>query len=133
MQLLDACELPGRAVAAAVGGEPVERTPGFARWDCSWDGPSGDDLRVYFQLERPPGADDGRAITLSGHPAYVGGDRWGEGSCLVDIVANVRPDAEDGSVETAELVRIHLEADGASPVELCNRATAVADAVASSL
>ncbi|GAB3649246.1 hypothetical protein GCM10028833_16600 [Glycomyces tarimensis] len=132
---LSACELLDDAA--------LERFPGvdanhpvvsFAEWDCRWNSTTSDDfLRVLFQRSEPLVAgEEGEPVELAGREAFVQGDRWAEGSCLVSVVNRQEPSVDGDGTITAELVRVYIEGD--EPIdELCDMAIDFAEPIAAAL
>lgn len=128
---LDACTLPGDAVARFPASSTCFRIPPFARWACQWNGVTPDyDARVRFdRLRTFADVDDGDPIQVGDRDAYrKPGDSSDEG-CVVTVVHRMY--LERGET-IAEIVIIDLS--GPQPVEeLCGPVTEIATAVVANL
>lgn len=139
----DPASLYTQSACDLLAGEPLERLPGvvadrptvgFAEWECKWGTDDGKELTARFQFNDPLSEDSGERFVLSGHEVFNEGDSWTATSCLVSIVNRVAVSADGDGDIVAELVRLHLEADGDESVdELCDVLLDIAQPVAARL
>jgi eukaryotic-like serine/threonine-protein kinase len=134
---LDACELlDDEALEHFPGVDADDPLEGFGGWSCWWFSTTSDTkVRVLFDRDDPPEADDGERLELAGLPAYNEGDHWSEDdSCLVSVIYRSYPSAEEDGTITAENVRIWvIGTEDDSPEELCDLAVAIAGPAAEAL
>lgn len=131
---VDACELlDNEALELFPGVDATHPVETFGGWDCQWySTTSGQELRVLFERSEPLTAEDGEALTLSGHQAFLQYDRWGDQSCLVSVVHLERPSADPDRTVTVELAR--LEVQGEEDLDaLCDQALLLAEPLAAAL
>jgi hypothetical protein len=134
---LDACALLDDDALSLFPGvaadDPIE---GFGGWSCWWvSTTSSTKVRVLFDRDDPPEADDGERLTLDGRVAYNEGDHWGEDvSCLVSVVYRQFTSAGPDREITAEYLRIWVEGNEDDSLdELCDLAVTMAGPAAEAL
>jgi hypothetical protein len=134
---LDACALLDDDTLSLFPGvaadDPIE---GFGGWSCWWvSTTSSTKVRVLFDRDDPPEADDGERLTLDGRVAYNEGDHWGEDvSCLVSVVYRQFTSAGPDREITAEYLRIWVEGNEDDSLdELCDLAVTMAGPAAEAL
>ncbi|MEV3936066.1 serine/threonine-protein kinase [Glycomyces sp. NPDC049804] len=134
---LDACDLlDDEALERFPGVAADDPLKGFGGWTCWWVSTTSDtDVRVLFDRDDPPEADDGERLTLDGRVAYNEGDHWGEDeSCLVSVIYRQFTSAGPDREITAEYVRIWVIGNEDDEVEdLCDLAVAMAGPAAEAL
>ena len=139
----DPGSLIGLSACDLLDDEALENFPGvdadhpvrsFAGWDCRWNSTTSDDyLRVFFQRSEPLNeSDEDDPFTVAEHEAFLQGDRWGDGSCLVSVVNRQEPSVDGDGTITAELVRVYVEGEDPED-ELCDLAVSLAEPVAEAL
>ncbi|MDN3238141.1 serine/threonine-protein kinase [Glycomyces tritici] len=132
---LDACELlDDEALERFPGVAADDPLEGFGGWTCAWTSTTSETVvRVLFDRDDPPEADDGQRLQYAGMVAYNEGDHWSEDdSCLVSVVYRQFTSAEGDGTITAEYLRIWVIGD--DPVEeLCDLAEAMAGPAAEAL
>lgn len=133
---LDACALLDDAALERFPGvaadDPLE---GFGGWTCMWvSTTSQTKVRVLFDRDDLPEADDGVRLQFDGRLTYKEGIHWGDYSCLVSIVYRQFASVEQDGTVTAEYVRIWVEGTpDDSQTELCDLAVALAEPAAEAL
>nr|WP_255671944.1 serine/threonine-protein kinase [Glycomyces amatae] len=130
----DACGLlDDEALERFPGVDADHPVRGFAGWECIWSSTTSDvDVKIRFDRDEPPGADDGEHSVLSGRNVFNEGDHWGEDTCLVSVVHRQFPSPDRDGTTTAEHVRI--TAEGPEPLEeLCAVAMDLAGPLAAAL
>ncbi|MEU5156009.1 serine/threonine-protein kinase [Glycomyces sp. NPDC021274] len=134
---LDACELlDDQALEHFPGVAADDPLEGFGGWTCKWvSTTSRTTVRILFDRDDPPEADDGERLELAGLPAYNEGDHWSEDdSCLVSVIYRQFHSAEGDGTITAENVRIWVLGTAEdSQEELCGLAVAMAGSAAEAL
>jgi hypothetical protein len=133
---LDACALlDDEALEGFPGVAADDPLEGFGGWSCWWVSTTSDvKVRVLFDRDDPPEADDGERLELAGLLAYNEGDHWGDDSCLVSVIHRQFPSAEEDGTITAENVRIWVIGTAEdSQEELCDLALAMAGPAAEAL
>jgi hypothetical protein len=133
---LDACALlDDEALEGFPGVAADDPLEGFGGWSCWWFSTTSETaVRVLFDRDDPPEADDGERLELAGLPAYNEGDHWAEHSCLVSVIYRQTPSAEGDGTLTAENLRIWvLGGEDDSQEELCDLAVTMAGPAAEAL
>jgi hypothetical protein len=134
---LDACDLlDDEALERFPGVAADDPLEGFGGWSCWWVSTTSDtDVRILFDRDDPPEADDGERLTLDGRVAYNEGDHWRENeSCLVSVIYREFPSAGPDREITAEYVRVWVLGNEDDDVEdLCDLAVALAGPAAEAL
>ncbi|MQM25909.1 serine/threonine-protein kinase [Glycomyces albidus] len=133
---LDACGLlDDAALERFPGVNAHEPYRGFGSWRCEWYSTTSDrKLRVNFDFDDPPTADDGDLLELAGRTAVVEGDHWGEGTCLVTVVNRRYPSPDGDGTTVAENVRVMVFGEAEDTQEsMCELAVAMAEPAAASL
>lgn len=130
----DACTLLDNAtVTPVLGPGAVHEVPGFAHWDCDWNGTGSgvDEVSVIFDRNEPLDAeDDGDPVELAGRQAFVQAQGYGDTTCQVSIVDRRYDDVEGDPTEDVVLVVV----DGRQPPRtLCAPARTLAATVAGRL
>jgi serine/threonine protein kinase len=128
----DACALLGGTSLTGVLGTPRPREePGFAHWECDWNGSGDNEVSVIFDRNEPlvPG-DDGQQIELSGRHAFVRGTDYSDTTCEVAVVDRTYDDPAGDP--TSDVVEVIVDGDQ-PPRQLCTPARTVATAVAAHL
>jgi hypothetical protein len=133
---VDACDL--------LDAETLEPFPGidsanpeadYANWGCQWGSTTnGNQLMVYFDRDDPPGTDPDQQIEVGGRTAFIEGERWDAGSCLVSVVHDEYAGRDPYGDAVAEYVRVIVIGEYGEPMdELCDLAAALAQPVAMAL
>lgn len=134
---LDACDLlDDEALEHFPGVAADDPLEGFGGWTCQWTSTtSAMHVRVLFDRDDPPEADDGERLTLDGRVAYNEGDHWGEDeSCLVSVIYGQDASAEQDGTIVAEYVRIWVRGtEDDDPDQMCDIAVALAGPAAEAL
>jgi hypothetical protein len=133
---LDACDLlDDEALEGFPGVAADDPLLGFGGWSCWWPSTTSQTrVRVLFDRDDPPEADDGERIDVDGRVGYIEGDHWGDYSCLVSVVYREFPSDENDGTITAEYLRIWvLGVEENSQEELCGLAVTMAEPAAEAL
>jgi hypothetical protein len=131
---LDACDLlDDEGLERFPGVDAHDPLEGFGGWKCTWYSTTSDrELQLVLDWDDPMNADDGRQIELAGKVAFVQGDHWGEGSCMVSVIYRQFASADDDGTTTIERLQIVVEGDDPQE-ELCDLAVAMAESAALAL
>jgi hypothetical protein len=133
---VDACGiLDDEALEAFPGVDADHPLDGFGGWTCEWVSTTSEtDVRILFDRDDPPEADDGRRIELNGRTTYIEGDHWGDYTCLVSVVHRQFPSVEQDGTTVAEYLRVKVEGvETDTQEELCALAVAMAEPAALAL
>jgi hypothetical protein len=133
---VDACGiLDDEALEAFPGVDADHPLDGFGGWTCEWVSTTSEtEVRILFDRDDPPEADDGERIELNGRTTYIEGDHWGDHSCLVSVVHRQFPSVEQDGTTVAEYLRVKVEGvETDTQEELCDLAVAMAGPAALAL
>jgi eukaryotic-like serine/threonine-protein kinase len=127
----DACALLTPADYTPVLGKgPIDRTPGFAGWDCDWvahDGP--DEVLLTFDRTNPGSLTDGTHQRIGDRDAYLFPDA-DDSSCELDLATRTFTDS--AGQPTDDVLEIVVSGNGPGE-RFCAPATKLATAAASRL
>jgi eukaryotic-like serine/threonine-protein kinase len=133
---LDACGLlDDEALEQFPGVAADDPIAGFGDWTCKWvSTTSTTKVRLLFDRDDPPEADDGERLTLDGRVAYDEGEHWGPGTCLISVIHRQFTSAGPDREITAEYVRILVIGNEDDRLEdLCDLGVALARSAAEAL
>ena len=136
LYFVDACGLlDAEALELFPGIDTARPVAEYAGWGCWWSNTTnGNQVMLYFDRDDPPGTDESQQIEVSGHAAFVEGDRWGAEACLVNVVHDEYADRDPYGDTVAEYVGVLVYGEYGEPMdELCDLAAALAEPVAAAL